>query len=305
MKNKKFLMIGLEIMILSYMFSNPSPPIKISTHPDNLQYSCLWPEIGIDDSQNAYVVWGGSDGNDSEIYWVKIDASGNPWIVQKISTHPDNIEHDDWHPHIRVDGTRNSYIVWMGDDGNNSEIYWVRIDASGNPGAVQKISTHPDNVEHGGWTPQIALDGDGNSHVIWHRFDGNTYDVYWTKIDPSGNQSDIKKISTHPDNLLYSEYNASIEVGPSGNVFVAYIGYDISIYEEAPENQNIYWVKLDRDGNVRMVKKIANLQGIIREEEYKFSFTIDKFENSYIAWGAYNGDHSDIYLEKIDASGNS
>ena len=305
MKNKKFLMIGLEIMILSFMFSNPSPPVKISTHPDNLQYSFLWPEIGIDDSQNAYVVWGGKDGNDSEIYWVKIDASGNPGTVQKISTHPDNIEHDDWDPHIRVDGTGNSSIVWMGHDGNDIEIYWVRIGASGNPGIVQKISTHLDNIEHNDWKPQIALDGDGNSHIVWHCSNGNNNDVYWTKIDPSGNQSDIKRISTHPDNLLYSEYNALVEVGPSGNVFVAYYGYDGPFNEEEPEDRKIYWTKLDQDGNVKIIKKIANLQGIIREEEYKFSFTIDKFENSYIAWGAYNGDHSDIYLEKIDASGNS
>ena len=304
MKNKKYLMVGLEIMVLSFIFSNPSPPIKISTHPDNLQYSCSWPEIGIDDSQNAYVVWEGNDGNDSEIYWVKIDASGNPGIVQKISTHPDNIDQDDWRPHIRVDGAGNSSIVWMGRDGDDTEIYWVKIDASGNPGIVQKISTHSDNIEHGGWTPQITLDGNGNSYVVWDHSDGKTYNIYWTKIDPSGNQSDIKKISTHPDNVLYSEYDALVEVGPSGDVFVVYYGYDGPVNEEAPEDQKIYWTKLDQDGNVKIVKKITDSPGIIREERNKFSFTIDKFENSYIAWGAYSGDHADIYLEKIDPLGN-
>lgn len=305
MRNKKFFMISLEVIILSSLLFTSLSPIKISTHPDNMVYTCSHPEIAIDDFQNAYVVWEGSDGNDKEIYWVKIDTSGHPGTVQKISTHPDNYEHDDWNPHIRVDGAGNSYVVWMGHDGNDLEIYWVTIDALGYAGTVQKISTHPDNPEAHDSSPQIAIDSDCNSHVVWHRFDENTYDIYWIKINPSGNQGAIKKISTHPDNLYYSEFNALVEVGPSGDIFVVYYGYDSPIHEEEPEDQKMYWIHLDPDGTVKIVKKISNLQGIIREDRYKFTFTIDTFENSYIAWGAYAENHSDIYLEKIDRAGNS
>jgi hypothetical protein len=46
-----------------------------------------------------------------------------------------------------VDDLGNSYVVWTGwqpSISSNYEIYWVRVDASGNPGEVEKISTRLD-----------------------------------------------------------------------------------------------------------------------------------------------------------------
>ena len=110
--NTRLSLLGIGLIALALSTSSWTPVLVISTHPNNIDYYNRNPEIAIDGSGNSYVTWQSFDGNDKEVYWVKIEASGTPRIVQKISTHPDNITDDDWYPQIAVDASGNSYITW-------------------------------------------------------------------------------------------------------------------------------------------------------------------------------------------------
>jgi hypothetical protein len=146
-----------------------SPVQKISTHPDNIGHWDDYPQIVVDPQGTSYVVWPGSDGYDSEIYWVKIDAEGVSGEVKKISTHPDNVENNDRNARIAIDPQGNSYVVWEGCKRNTFDcgIYWVKIDAEGVSGEVKRISTHPDNENYTDRVPDIAVDSQGTSYVVW------------------------------------------------------------------------------------------------------------------------------------------
>ena len=219
------------------------------------------PYIVVDVSGNSYVVWGGNDGNDYEIYWVKVDASGSPGDVKKISTHKDNEETDDFDPHIALDVSGNSYVVWKGCFGGscwnavgNYEIYWVKVDASGNPGEVKKISTRKDNEGHHNYAPQIAVDTVGNSHVVWFCKGNHSYEIYWVGVDASGNPGKVKKISTYEESEIFDDFDPHIAVDASGNSYV--------IWESGPLSGdeyylcNICWIKIDTMGNFAETKKI-------------------------------------------------
>ena len=271
--------------------SVPGTVQKVSTHPDST-YGCgMWPQIAVDATGNSYVTFSGSDGNDSEIYWVKVDAAGVPGTVQKVSTHPDNIANADGDPQIAVDFSGSSHVTWYGDDGNDSEIYWVKVDAAGVPGTVKKVSTHPDNMPWDDEGPQIAVDFSGNSHVIWKGFDGTDYEIYWVKVDVSGILGTVQKVSTHPDNMTNRDYHPQIAVDSVGTSYVTWAGDDGNDLD-----LEIYCVNINASGAVGTVQKVSTQPGDLDFDETAYiDVAVDSSGNSYVVWAGLDGIDWEIY----------
>jgi hypothetical protein len=283
-------------MFLSFI---PGWAQKISVHPDNANHNNYHPEIASDTQGNSHVVWYGSDGNDNEIYWVKLNAAGTPGTVQKISTHPDNIAHHDFNPRVAADASGNSYVVWSGSDGNDSEIYWVKVSSLGTPGTVQKVSTHPDNITHPDGDPRIAVDGSGNSYITWYGSDGHDYEIYWVKVDSLGVPGTVQKISTHQDNVANGDFSPEIAIDPSGNSYVVWKGSDGNDYE-------IYWVKVSSLGTPGTVQKVSTHPDNLTNRDYYPRVGVDSSGTSYVTWAGDDGDSSNlaIYYVTVDSSGN-
>jgi hypothetical protein len=261
--------------------------VKISHHPDTSNNQ--FPQIAVDGKGNAYVVWMGFDGTDSEIYWTKIE-SGIPGDVIKVSTHKDNVNWDDYNPQIAVDVAGNSYITWYGHDGTDSEIYWVKV-VSGVPGAVVKVSIEEENIRAYDRNSQIAVDAVGNSYVVWSGYGGPDQDIYWVKIDASNNPGNVQVISTHRDNIVWNDYNPQIAVDAVGNSYVVWHGYDGT-------DQEVYWTKVVSGvpGNVQM---ISTHKDNVYEDDYNPQIAVDAVGNSYITWYGYDGTDQEVYWTKV------
>jgi hypothetical protein len=268
----------------------------ISTHPDNVNGQDWGPQIGVDSSGNSYVVWRGYDGYDNEIYWVKVDAAGTPGTVQKISTHPDNETREDYDHQIAVDLDGNSYVTWRCQFGSNKDIYWVKVDAAGTPGTVQKISTHADNVTGDDFNPQIAADSSGNSYVAWYGRDGSDNEIYWTKVDAAGTPGTVQKVSTHADNETRDDWYPQIAADPSGNSYVVWYGWDGS-------DNEIYWVKVDAAGTLGTVQKVSTHADNETRDDRHPQIAADPSGNSYVTWQGSDGSDNEIYWTKVDAAG--
>lgn len=302
--NTKLLSLASGVVALFLSVSSWAPVVVISTHEDNMQYFNSWPEIAVDAVGNSYVTWFGSDGNDQEIYWVEVNTEGIPGQVQKISVHPDNIINNDWYPQIAVDTRGNSYVVWHCFYEDNCDIYWVKITSSGELGTVQKISNHSNCMKCRNWYPQIAVDSEGNSYVVWHGSDGHDSDVYWTKIDTSGSQGMVQKISTHPDNITHDDLNPRVAVDASGNSHVIWHGCDKESCWDEPGDFEIYWVKISAEGTPGLVEKIpATSPENIHPSNEIPQIAVDKSENSCIVWSGTDEMSYNIYWIRIDASG--
>jgi hypothetical protein len=259
----------------------------ISTHPDNVGTQDWGPQIAVDGSGNSYVVWRGYDGFDNEIYWVKVDVSGVAGTVQKISTHPDNVDREDFDPQIAVDGSGNSYVVWRCRAQYQNEIYWVKVDASGVAGTVQKISTHPDNQIYDDWDPQIAVDGSGNSYVVWYGDDGTDDEIYWVEVDAQEILGTVQKISVHQDNLDRDDWYPQIAADQSGDSYVTWMGYDGQDYE-------IYWVHM-QSGIPSTVYKVSTHTDNETGADWYPQIAADGTGNSYVTWQGFDGSDNDIY----------
>jgi len=270
---------------------------KISTHADNVTRHDHSPQIAVDNTGNSYVVWYGHDGNDYEIYWVKVDAAGTPGTVQMISTHADNVNSVDQNPQVGVDSAGNSYVVWEGYDGYDNEIYWVKVDAAGTPGTVQMISTHADNVNRGDYDPQIGVDSSGNSYVTWYGHDGLDYEIYWVKVDAAGTPGTVQKISTHADNVYKHDYDPQIGVDSSGNSYVTWYG------QYGTRSYDIYWVAIDAAGTPGTVQKISTHADNVSGSDYSPQIATDSAGNSYVVWYGSDGYDNEIYWVHVDAAG--
>ncbi|MBU7011097.1 MAG: hypothetical protein HXS46_10430, partial [Theionarchaea archaeon] len=266
------------------------------------------PKIALDALGNSYITWYGSDGSNYDIYWVKISNSGTPEMVRKISTHEDNIGHYDSNPQIAIDASGNSYVVWHGCDKENCgeepgdlEIYWVKIDGEGTPGTAQKIPpTDPDNIDTMAMVPQIAVDAEGNSYIVWCGMNEEDYDIYWVRIDAEGKIGAIKRISAYP-NSNYGDYHPQIAADMSGNTYITWCGSD-------EDNGEIYWVKIESSGTLETVQRISNYLFSKSYDDSDPQITIDAAGNSYVVWKSFNGGFAEKFDQticwvKVDAEG--
>ena len=269
------------------------PVEKISTHLDNIENDDTNPQIAVDGAGNSYIVWEGFDRSDYEIYWVKIGTSGVFGDVKKISNHIDNEFENDHNPQIAVDDKGNSYVVWEGHDGNDYEIYWVKITSSGASGSVEKISAHKDNIDTDDIDPQIAVDGEGNSYVVWRGFDRSDYEIYWVKI-ASGVPGDVEKISTHQDNIDLHDQDPSIAVDGEGSSYVVWRGFD-------GNDQDIYWARITSSGVLGDVEKISHIDTQDRDD-LNPQIAVDDSGSSLVTWEGQDGNDYEIYWVRI-ASG--
>ena len=297
------MVVFLGLVILALPASGWGSVLKISTHPAT-QYGTPYPQVAVDPSGNAYVTWQGSDENDSEIYWVKVDETGVPGTVKKISTHPDNIDAYDVSPQIAVDAQGNSYVVWDGWSGIADDIYWVKIDATGMPGTVKKISIYPDDRHRFEGLPQIAVDAQGNSYVVWNGIRSgypNKWDIYWVKVDSSGVFETAQLISTHPDNIDEMDFLPQIAVDPSGNSYVTWDGWD-------GNDREIYWVKVDATSISGTVLKVSTHPDNINTHDQYPQIAVDSSGNSYVVWDGREEksdgiEETEIYGVRVDAKG--
>jgi hypothetical protein len=294
---KMLLIVGLIFLFVTVAAAGITwnPVVIISGHGDGSVFDDQNPRIATDTRGNSYVVWEGFDGNDQEIYWVKLDSKGTPGPPVLISTHPDNEQNSDRHPYIVADSSGSSYVVWEGFDGNDQEIYWVKLDSKGESGPVIKISTHPDNEEYNDQNPYLVIDNAGSSYVVWEGFDGNDQEIYWSRIDSDGIPGEPHRISNHADNIVHNDKNPQIAVNSAGTSFIVWNGFD-------GMERHIYWSVLAFNGEKQQVKLIPVPEGVHGDARNP-CIQLDVLDNSYVVWSIYNGSDEDIYWAKVDASG--
>jgi len=169
----------------------------IWTHPadrtDNISpdgQSAWSPQVAMDDSGNAIIVWDQYDGSKRQIF--KSEYRSGSW------THPtdltDNISPDGqsaYPSQVAMDNNGDAIIVWKQSDELNFQIFKSEYRSG--------IWTHPlglaDNISPDGqsaYLPQVAMDDNGNAIIVWEQYDG------YSQIFKSEYRSGIW---THPTNL--------------------------------------------------------------------------------------------------------
>ena len=180
------------------------------------------PQVGLDASGNAVVVWRRSNGSNNIVQSSRSADGGVSWST------PVNLSasgQDADHPQVAVDGSGNAVAVWHRENGSNT------IVQSSRSADVGVSWTTPVNLSVSGRSalyPQVAVYGSGNAVAVWYRFDGRN------NIVQSSGSSDGGASWSTPVNLSASGQfaeNPQVAVGGSGNA--------VAVWHRGPPNNNI------------------------------------------------------------------
>ncbi|MBU7022170.1 MAG: hypothetical protein HXS41_14035 [Theionarchaea archaeon] len=284
---------------------NPGTVMKLTDGEQSAGYDDHFAHIAVDSEGNSYVTWTGSFNDDSDVYWARIDESGALGNVLNVSCRADYVTNNNWNSQIAVDSEGNSYVVWQGFDGerdssSNADIYWVRIESSGTMDDMVKVSTHEDNKMFGDVIPQIAIDNEANSYVVWQGCDKDDcwkdqgdFEIYWTKVGNAGSPGKVLKVSAFVDSTSILGMIPQLAVDGSGTSYVVWSGLN-------GENYDIYWVRIDTNGVLKDAQRILSYSASMYDD-YNPRTAIDDSKALYIVWENFNGNDYEVYFVKIES----
>ncbi len=87
-----------------------APALVSALFPQQYQYA---PQIAMDGSGNAHVVWYGYNNSDTLPYLYATNAGGTWSDPARLSTQS---RYDQYNPQIALDSSGNAYVVWYGYD---------------------------------------------------------------------------------------------------------------------------------------------------------------------------------------------
>lgn len=148
-------------------------------------------------------------------------------IWQRSNTQPKHLSVSSSFPNIRI--TNNSsasrnprlacdnnfcYIVWQDNRNGDDEIYWCKLNHSGQIIIPEKnISQSPGNNSV---VPDISVDTSGDSYMVWQ--EGTPWGcIRFMRLDSLGNKKDSASFCESP---LY--LNPSVATTPTGESYIAY-----------------------------------------------------------------------------------
>ena len=182
------------------------------------------PEIAMDHSGNAIVVWYQSDGTRYNILANRYSTSSAAWgTAQLIETNDAGAGAYAYSPQIAMDGSGNALVVWYQYDSSMHNNIWANrySTPSGTWGTAQLIET--DNAG-GAYNPQIAMDGNGNALAVWAQSDGTRNNISANRFNTaSGTWGVVQLIGT---DIARNAYPPRIAMDNSGNAVAVWFQYD-------------------------------------------------------------------------------
>jgi hypothetical protein len=147
-------------------------PIGIG-HPD--YGSASYPQVSINNTDNAIVVWEEYDGARYNIWANRF--YGTAWGIANL------IETDNSgnarNPQVAIDNSSKAMAVWEQYDGVRYNIWANRFNGA-NWGIADLIEI---NNAGDAADPQVAIDGAGNAIAVWGQFDGIRYSIWANRYE--------------------------------------------------------------------------------------------------------------------------
>jgi hypothetical protein len=135
--------------------------------------SAFAPQVGFDSTGNAVLAWGRNDGTSSNccslIQTRRRTSSGTLSAVQTLSVTGRNATE----PQMAVDPAGNAVYAWTRSDGTYNRIQGRRRASTGTLSTLQTLSS----VGPAAFTPQVAVDPNGNAVFTWMAFNGVTNSI--------------------------------------------------------------------------------------------------------------------------------
>lgn len=182
------------------------------------------PDIAVDDSGNAYVVWADGRNGNRDIYFAYRPAGGGSWTEEQVN----DVTNTAWpdsrvSPSIAVDAAGNAVVVWT-DERNGLDVYSDYRPAGGSWGTDVVVSDDPGTDYQG--DPDVTIGADGTTYVVWADSRGEeSYDNIFFATRPltATTWSANETIPGFPSGMAGWRAEPSVSVNVSGTVHIAYV----------------------------------------------------------------------------------
>ena len=243
-----------------------------------------FPSMGRDANGNLHVVWTDERDGNAEVYYTKLDPSGNT-LVDDLRLTTDAAA--SIMPSLAVDAAGNVHLAWVDARDGNPEIYYGKLDSSGGTLVADTRLTADGAIST---QAAITADASSNVHILWtDDRDGNS-EIYYTKLDTAGaTLVDDTRVTTDAGDSSSPRATADA----SNNVHLAWL-------DTRDGNPEIYYKKLDSNGNALT----ADLRQTTDASVSWFpSLLVDSSGNVLIAWADARAGNLEIYYTKLDNAG--
>jgi hypothetical protein len=167
------------------------------------------PQVAVDSSGNAVVVWRRFDGTNYRIQARARSSAGALSAVQKLSASGQTA----FAPDIAEDPSGNAVVVWQRSDGANYRIQARARSSAGALDAVQNLSASGQDA----YWPDIAVDSSGIL-AVWYRNDGVNWRIQARTRSSTGTLGAVQTVSAAGVN----SYRPDVAVNSTGDAAVVW-----------------------------------------------------------------------------------
>jgi PKD repeat protein len=208
------------------------------------------PEVAVDSDDNAHIVWNDEGDTDAyEIYYMMLDGSDGGTLIDATLITEDDDEKSK-RQSILVDSDDNVHIIWQDRQGDDTEIYYKKLDNDGNT-LIDDTALTPDDGDKSNH-PATAISGNF-IHITWYEewegegdSSGPGY-LHYMVIDTDG-EVEVEDVALIDDKTAVSTTHwtmAYLDVEPDGTAHIVWCDDRTGDYEvwytnyEGPEGVGI------------------------------------------------------------------
>jgi len=268
-----------------------------------------YPSIAVDSVGDVHVVWEEltgyeESGEKRDIFYKRWIANSCIWTTSEIvTTESTNTSYE---PSIALDSIGNAYVVWgdstnySGSGGEGDIFYKLRNTTSNTWTTTEVVSTESTT---GSGEPSIAVDNNGNVHVVW--YDHTNYGGSGTDPDIFYKHRNATSSTWTTTEVVSTESTAgsgepSITVDSMGNAHVTW--RDLTDYHGSGREGDIFYKRWNATSSTWTMTEVVSTDS--RYDSDHPSIAVDTNKNVHIVWSDYmNYDESewdyDIFYKKL------
>ena len=251
------------------------------------------PTVAMYGDGNAIVVWHDYRNGDADIYAQKLDGSGNKLWAVDVRVNSDNGMAQQYHPSVAVSGGGNAAVIWRDDRNGDADIAARKLDGGGNKLWTVDVRVNSDSGTTYQGEPAVALNGSGNSIVVWEDRRSNSEEVYTQRLDSSRNKLWVADVKVNSSSGTVYRGSPAIAMDRGGNAIVVW-----------SDRGDIYAQRLDGSGNRLWVVDVRVNSDSGTAQQCSPAVAMDGGGNAVIVWEDYRNGDADVYAQKLDGSGN-
>ncbi|MBI5739468.1 MAG: hypothetical protein HZA16_02005 [Nitrospirae bacterium] len=241
-------------------------------------------QVAMDAQGNATAVWQQSAGARTNV-WANRYTAGTGWaeaaLIETDNTGDASI------PQVAMDAQGNATAVWRQADGARTNIWANRYTAGTGWGTAVLVET--DNTGSA-YSPQVAMDAQGNATVVWHQYDGARYSIYSNRYTAGAGWEGAEPIEAD---------NSGDAVGPQAAMDAR--GNAIAVWQQSDGTRNNIWTS-------RHTAETGWGEAVLIETDNAGDalgpqVAMDAQGNAIAVWEQYDGTRFNIYSLYMPGTG--